>query len=215
MLLHILENFCVVSVIWHLFVFTFCPKHSGEECVLSSHHREYWYCWLFSFDKQTYLPCAGTDYIHLAEICDKTAYYAVENKSHLSWRKALSQFRKPNSWSDLSMPIHSRSVGYIASSTIWENAYTLYTCECQYLIKDIVSNTINTLWVLAYYDLFVAKGLFCRATILPQIAKFMGPTWAHLGPVGPKWSPCWPHAPCYQGRLFYMKHPALNQTINA
>ena len=22
---------------------------------------------------------------------------------------------------------------------------------------------------------------------------------AHLGPVGPRWSPCWPHEPCYQG----------------
>ena len=37
-----------------------------------------------------------------------------------------------------------------------------------------------------------------------QIAKFMGPTWgpprgAHLGPVGPRWAPCWPHEPCYQG----------------
>ena len=32
-----------------------------------------------------------------------------------------------------------------------------------------------------------------------QIARFMGPTWAHLGPVGPRWAPCWPHGPCYQG----------------
>ena len=23
---------------------------------------------------------------------------------------------------------------------------------------------------------------------------------AHLGPVGPRWAPCWPHDPCYQGR---------------
>ena len=22
---------------------------------------------------------------------------------------------------------------------------------------------------------------------------------AHLGPVGPRWAPCWPHGPCYQG----------------
>ena len=22
---------------------------------------------------------------------------------------------------------------------------------------------------------------------------------AHLGPVGPRWAPCWPHEPCYQG----------------
>ena len=33
-----------------------------------------------------------------------------------------------------------------------------------------------------------------------QIAKFMRPTWAHLGPAGSIWAPCWPHEPCYQGR---------------
>ena len=35
-----------------------------------------------------------------------------------------------------------------------------------------------------------------------QIARFMGPTWVHLGPVGPRWAPCWPHKPCYQGCLY-------------
>ena len=27
----------------------------------------------------------------------------------------------------------------------------------------------------------------------------MGPTWGHLCHVGPRWAPCWPHEPCYQG----------------
>ena len=27
----------------------------------------------------------------------------------------------------------------------------------------------------------------------------MGQHGAHLGPVGPRWAPCWPHEPCYQG----------------
>ena len=31
------------------------------------------------------------------------------------------------------------------------------------------------------------------------IARFMGPTWVHLGPTGPRWAPCWPHEPCYLG----------------
>ena len=31
---------------------------------------------------------------------------------------------------------------------------------------------------------------------ISQTAKFMGPTW---GPVGPRWAPCWPHEPCYEG----------------
>ena len=31
------------------------------------------------------------------------------------------------------------------------------------------------------------------------IARFMGPTWDHLGPTGPRWAPCWPHELCYLG----------------
>ena len=27
---------------------------------------------------------------------------------------------------------------------------------------------------------------------------------AHVGPTGPRWSPCWPHGPCYLGR--YPEH---------
>ena len=30
---------------------------------------------------------------------------------------------------------------------------------------------------------------------------------AHLGPVGPRWAPCWPHKPCYQGL-----HPSLTDS---
>ena len=32
----------------------------------------------------------------------------------------------------------------------------------------------------------------------------MWPTWVHLGPVGPRWAPCWPHEPSYQGLGAYL-----------
>ena len=32
----------------------------------------------------------------------------------------------------------------------------------------------------------------------------MGPTWGPLGPVGPRWAPCWPHEPCYQGSYVFL-----------
>ena len=32
---------------------------------------------------------------------------------------------------------------------------------------------------------------------------------AHLGPVGPRWAPCWPHEPCYQGCLPYTSYHSL------
>ena len=33
----------------------------------------------------------------------------------------------------------------------------------------------------------------------PLIARFMGPTRAHMGPKGPRWAPCLPHEPCSLG----------------
>ena len=41
---------------------------------------------------------------------------------------------------------------------------------------------------------FVINLFYCT-----QIAKFTGPTRAHLGPAGPVWATCWPHEPCHQG----------------
>ena len=29
--------------------------------------------------------------------------------------------------------------------------------------------------------------------------KVHGANMGHRGPVGPRWAPCWPHEPCYQG----------------
>ena len=36
--------------------------------------------------------------------------------------------------------------------------------------------------------------------VTTQIAKFMGSTWGPPGSCRPRWAPCWPHEPCYQGR---------------
>ena len=38
---------------------------------------------------------------------------------------------------------------------------------------------------------------FCLA--IPRYQGSRGPHGAHLGPVGPRWAPCGPHEPCYQG----------------
>ena len=32
----------------------------------------------------------------------------------------------------------------------------------------------------------------------PRWQSSWGQHGAHLGPVGPRWAPCWPHEPCYQ-----------------
>ena len=42
------------------------------------------------------------------------------------------------------------------------------------------------------------------------IARLMGPTWAHLGPSGPRWAPCWPHELCYLGGFKPTGDPLTN-----
>ena len=53
------------------------------------------------------------------------------------------------------------------------------------------------------------------AADISQIARFMGQHGAHLGPVGPRWAPCWPHEPCYQGMLIGQVWKYGNQPCTA
>ena len=51
---------------------------------------------------------------------------------------------------------------------------------------------------------YTIKGQFVNTVIsvqrcYPRWQSSWGQHGAHLGPVGPRWAPCWPHEPCYQG----------------
>ena len=45
----------------------------------------------------------------------------------------------------------------------------------------------------------VKEKFWADMVLFTQIAKFMGPTWVPPGSCCPRWAPCWPHEPCYQG----------------
>ena len=47
-------------------------------------------------------------------------------------------------------------------------------------------------------DLFMRLAMQMRLENT-QIARFMRPTWGLSGATGPRWVPCWPREPCYQG----------------
>ena len=50
----------------------------------------------------------------------------------------------------------------------------------------------------------------CVSTItIPRLQSSWGQHGAHLGPVGPRWAPCWPLEPCYQG-LYSLQLAAFN-----
>ena len=47
---------------------------------------------------------------------------------------------------------------------------------------------------------FFYRWVNCKNAISASlIARFMGPTWAHLGRSGPRWALCWLYEPCYLG----------------
>ena len=52
-----------------------------------------------------------------------------------------------------------------------------------------------------HYDCNIADnmGTLPEKISLKNISCAWGQHGAHLGPVGPRWTPCWPHEPCYQG----------------
>ena len=43
----------------------------------------------------------------------------------------------------------------------------------------------------------------CILVSYPRWQGSSGQYGAHLGPVGPRWAPCWPHEPCYHGCSLY------------
>ena len=49
---------------------------------------------------------------------------------------------------------------------------------------------------------------------VPRYQSSWGQQEAHLGPVGPRWAPCWPHELCYQGScsfLYFRRFPVYMQ----
>ena len=103
--------------------------------------------------------------------------------------------------------------------------YALYMCKRFGWLKDCWYH--HLCWIHFYLPLSfrVAQPYQCNVWLqiapvpVPEVhtqkAKFMGPTWAHLGPVGPRWAPCWPHETCYEGRLtrHHMKHNQTNHDL--
>ena len=73
----------------------------------------------------------------------------------------------------------STSVSYPIRVSILHNAR-------QYHYKMQHSNTVRLQWNKLWAD-------------NPRKQSSWGQHGAHLGPVGPRWAPYWPHEPCYQG----------------
>ena len=86
---------------------------------------------------------------------------------------------------------HSQATGFLLKE-FWKKSLPMKICSVKDTRKDSHMETVK-LWVRTLDPMH------------PQIAKILGPTWGPLGPVGPRWAPCRPHEPCYQGQWSCIK----------
>ena len=70
---------------------------------------------------------------------------------------------------------------------------------------DDVSHLVNRFNVI-----YKISGLITfpvtRIKNVPWQQGSWGQHWAHLGPTGPRWAPCWPHKPCSLGHVGALRH---------
>ena len=74
----------------------------------------------------------------------------------------------------------------------------MYFCEgtTQFALGPLKVHMLNT---LGSPQKCLPRALNIMEESLPNYNPNTKVHGAHLGPVGPRWAPCWPHEPCYQG----------------
>ena len=87
---------------------------------------------------------------------------------------------------------------------------TLILCYVYtHIPQGCFSGTVTISWPSASEGILKNK--------LPRSQGSWGQHGAHLGPIGPRWAPCCPHEPCYQGShcLLTMEHKSTNCEMQA
>ena len=76
--------------------------------------------------------------------------------------------------------------------TIYKSEYTFIYFDT-FILK--ITNRISTTYIaVSHYSISMPLHKEIEYTL---IARFMGPTWAHLGPTGPSCAPCCSHELCH------------------
>ena len=78
----------------------------------------------------------------------------------------------------------------------------MWSCQhCQVSLKHNSHSIAQLLWWVESMTCVLLHAIKINAlhAISSLRARFIKPTWAHLGPTGPRWAPSWPHELCYLG----------------
>ena len=79
------------------------------------------------------------------------------------------------------------------------------TCELRHHDTHLTLLWCNKIWVTMLIFTIMAA-IYYRVTPLHRQQSSWGQHGAHMGPVGPRLAPYWPHEPCYQGRFLITFH---------
>ena len=99
-------------------------------------------------------------------------------------------------------------------SSSWKTRICLFYLKNTMATGGLATHDVSA-WAAMALSLFAWNGRFWQylsyshinpCSIATLIARFMGPTWAHLGSTGPRWAPCWPHEPCYLGNYILIQN---------
>ena len=109
-------------------------------------------------------------------------------------------------WRDTLYP---KKYGHISFTSWWLCGFSIQDNQCSLnsAFHSVLKGGCN---FLRSYHSYLYNRLGHERFKWPQIAEFMGLTWANLGPLGPRWAPCWPHEPCYQR---YILSPSCSPMI--
>ena len=101
---------------------------------------------------------------------------------------------------------------HLASPLNWFSWYLIFVGR----EKDpyfLVSCVLVIRWRLLTSDAEPSSNFFRFPTVLPRQQSSWGQHGAHLGPVGPRWAPCWSHEPCKQGSFPWFQTPWRSRGI--
>ena len=95
---------------------------------------------------------------------------------------------------------------YLKQSAFYSN-WNINGRSCQMQINDFGFNAGEDIWDVRMYVQFWMRNHLWKMKLFkaidaqtPRQQGSRDQQGTHLGPGGPRWDPCWPHEPCYQGK---------------
>ena len=148
------------------------------------------------------LPCI-TPLIHLSNMNKIIIQFVNENSTHSRVQNGQSVYNHyPRKGT--ARPVYSSDV-YHSCHQSNDFIGPLLRCRCYVSFYIMLSDGRN--WMIGVVIKCICGNRSDISFTAPQdltsqcqwslIARFIGPTWAHLRPTGPRWAPCRLHEPCY------------------